>query len=100
MVTFVVAWSVLVSVFILGISEKLNPELAVKIGLAAFVFGCLSMFIGLSVVKCGGCGKVLFNFHVDREDAPDRTWREFNCQRCGDTTLVKGQVRFDESDSI
>lgn len=93
-ITFLVMWCVGVLAFILGVSGKVDAKLAVLVFCLAFLCACLVMLLMLYVVRCGGCGTVLFNFTVDPENAPERTWRDFVCRKCGDTTLVKGNVRW------
>ncbi len=98
--TFFVMWCVMLLSFLLGVSGKVGPKPAIAVFLLALCCSAVVMLIYFFVVRCGGCGKLLFNPQIDPLGAPDRTWREFICDRCGDTTLVKGQAQVAESDHL
>ena len=100
LITFFVMWCLGVLSFILGVTGRIDPGLAIATFLVAFICGGAAMLVYFFVVRCEGCGKVLFNLRIDPLDAPERDWREFKCSRCGDTTLVKGQSNVAESDHL
>jgi DNA-directed RNA polymerase subunit RPC12/RpoP len=95
---FLFAWVVALVSFLLGISGKIALGVSVAVFLACLVCGALAIAAALVVVKCAGCGKLIFNFRVDAEGEPEKAWRCFTCKNCGDSTFVKGSVRWGEPD--
>lgn len=98
MVFFFFLWVVCIASFALGAMGKLPPVIAFGIFAAAALVAVAAVFIGVNVTRCGGCGKWLFGFRPDPEYHQLYQFRKFDCSNCGDTTYVKGNFTYSESD--
>lgn len=87
-----------IAALVLGFKLIIQPETAAWICGVCFVLAGLSAFCAVTIARCCGCGKVLFNLKPDKIGSSHPGFREFVCPTCGDSTFVKGEYRFGDSD--